>query len=115
MRSTFLGLLLISPVLAFAQLKYPSYNEIQSSIHTFQTKDLASQAVIGKSLGNENISVIKLQLDEKPRPTLLIVAGIDGKHPAGTIGALQLTKNLASLPKDSLQVLLKDKSIWIVP
>lgn len=115
MRSTFLGLLLISPVLAIAQLKYPSYNDIQSTVNSFQTKGLVSQTVIGKSYGQENISVIKLQMDEKPRPTLLLVAGIDGRHPAGTVAALQLAKNLLAIPKDSLNSLLKEKSIWIVP
>ncbi len=115
MKKTFLGLLLISPLLSLAQLKYPSYAEVQSSISGYSTKGLVSQTVIGKSYGNENISVIKLQLDEKPKPTLLVVAGIDGKHPAGTIASLQLTKQILALPKDSLQALLKDKSIWIIP
>src|SRR5690606_11999956 len=89
--------------------------EVQSSISGYSSKGLVSQTVIGKSYGNENISIIKLQLDEKPKPTLLVVAGIDGKHPAGTIASLQLTKQLLALPKDSLQTLLKDKSIWIIP
>lgn len=115
MKKTFLGLLLVSPLLTLAQLKYPSYNEVQSTVNGFQTKGLVSSTVIGKSYGNENISVVKLQLDERPRPTLLLVAGVDGKHPAGTISALQLTKQFLALPKDSLQNLLKDKSIWIVP
>jgi hypothetical protein len=115
MKKTFLGLLLLCPIIGFSQLKYPSYNDIQSTVQSFQTKGLVSQTVIGKSFGNENIAVLKLQLDEKPRPTLLVVAGIDGKHPAGTVGALQLSKSILALPKDSLQILLKDKSIWIIP
>ncbi|WP_149913809.1 M14 family metallopeptidase [Sphingobacterium cavernae] len=115
MKRTIFGFLLLCPIIGFSQLKYPSYTDIQSTVKSFQTKGLVSQTVIGKSYGNENIAVIKLQLDEKPRPTLLVVAGIDGKHPAGTVGTLQLSRNLLALPKDSLQTLLKDKSVWIVP
>ena len=114
MKKTFLGFLFCAPLLVLGQLKYPTYNEVVSTINGFNTKGVVSQSVIGKSFGNENISVIKLQSDDKPKPTLLIVAGIDGKHPAGTIGALQLTKKLIALPKDSLQAILKEKSIWVV-
>lgn len=115
MKKTFLGLLSLCPLLALGQLSYPSYNELMSTVNGFNTKGLVSSSVIGKSYGNENIPVIKLQSDEKAKPTLLLVAGIDGKHPAGTLGVLQLTKELLNLPKDSLQGLLKDKSIWIIP
>lgn len=115
MKKTFLGFILLYPILGFGQLKYPSYPDVLATINGFNSKVLSTTASIGKSHGNENISIIKLQRDEKPKPTLLIVAGIDGKHPAGTISALQLTKQILAMPNDSLQNLLKDRSIWILP
>lgn len=115
MKKTFLGLFFLCPILAIGQLKYPSYNEVISSVKGFNTKGLVSNDVIGKSYGNENIPVIKIQLDNTPRPTLLVVAGVDGKHPAGTLSALQLSQQLLSLSPDSLRQLLQHKSIWIVP
>ena len=94
MKKTFLGLFFLCPILAIGQLKYPSFAEVVSTVQGFNARGLVSNDVIGKSYGNENIPVIKLQLDNNPRPTLLVVAGIDGKHPAGTLSALQLTSSL---------------------
>ena len=115
MKKTFLGLFFLCPILAIGQLKYPSYNEVVSMVKGFNTRGLVSNDVIGKSYGNEGIPVIKFQLHNTARPTLLVVAGIDGKHPAGTLSALQLTKNLLTLPADSLRSILQHKSIWILP
>lgn len=115
MKKTFLGLFFLCPILAIGQLKYPSYTEVVSTVKGFNARGLVSNDVIGKSYGNENIPLIKLQLDNNPRPTLLVVAGIDGKHPAGTLSALQLTHQLMAIPTDSLRTLLQQKSIWIVP
>jgi len=115
MKRTFLGFMLLCPIIGFSQLKYPSYADITATISGFNSKEISSTAVIGKSHGNENIAVIKLQRGTQPKPTLLVVAGIDGKHPSGTVSALQLAKHFLALPDDSLKNVLKDRSIWILP
>src|SRR5690606_34483398 len=98
MKRTFLGFMMLFPLIGFSQLKYPSYADVTATISGFNSKGISSTAVIGKSYGNENIAVIKLQRDEQPRPTLLLVSGLDGKHPTGTVSALEITKHLLALP-----------------
>src|SRR5690554_8203029 len=115
MKKTFLGLFFLCPILAIGQLKYPSYNEVVSMVKGFNTRGLVSNDVIGKSYGNEGIPVIKFQLDNTARPTLLVVAGIDGKDPAGTLSDVQLTKNLLTLPADSLPSCFQQECIWRIP
>lgn len=53
--------------------------------------------------------------DTKVKPTLLLVSGIDGKHPAGVINSIGVINQLLTIQLDSLAHLLENKSIWIVP
>lgn len=115
MKKSLLGLLVLCPFLGWTQLNYPSYANLTSEIRRAGAFTGSATSVIGQSVGGEEIRVIKIQASETPKPTLLIVAGLDGKHPAGILGALQLAKRIQSLPKDSLSALLQDRSIWIVP
>ncbi|WDF69057.1 M14 family metallopeptidase [Sphingobacterium oryzagri] len=115
MKKSLLGLLCLAPFLGWAQLNYPSYANLTSEIQQAASSARSVTQVIGKSFGGEEIRVIKIESSASPKPTLLIVAGIDGKHPAGTLSALQLAKNLQSLPSDSLTALMRERSIWIVP
>ncbi|MCI0920930.1 M14 family zinc carboxypeptidase [Sphingobacterium rhinopitheci] len=115
MKKIFVLLCSISPLLGFAQLDYPSYKDLLSSIHQLKGNKYVSIGTIGKSFGGENISVVKLERDPNVKPTLLLVSGIDGKHPAGVISSVGLLKELLAMQPDSLAHLLDNKSIWIVP
>ncbi|TDS10324.1 M14 family zinc carboxypeptidase [Sphingobacterium paludis] len=115
MKIHILAILVFYPFLGWSQLDYPSYSQLSAQINGLVRQSGAGTAAIGKSYGGENIPIIKIQQSPKPRPTLLVVAGIDGKHPAGILSAVALAKNIMELPKDSLSMLLKDHSIWIVP
>lgn len=53
--------------------------------------------------------------DTKVKPTLLLVSGIDSKHPAGVINSIGVINQLLTIQPDSLAHLLENKSIWIVP
>lgn len=115
MKKLFLGLSMLAPCLAWSQLNYPSYKGLLDEIAKTSSNTLVERAHIGKSYAGEQIPVIKIQSSKTPKPTLLIVAGVDGKHPAGVVNALNVARELLDLPKDQLQNLLATKSIWIVP
>lgn len=103
------------PIVAWSQLNYPTYGQLTAEIRNISTRSGAEAASIGKSFGGEVIPLIKLQASQAAKPTLLVVAGIDGKHPAGILSAVELAKNILNLPKDSLSAVLRERSIWIVP
>ena len=106
---------LLFPMTMQAQWKYPSYSQLQISIDDLAKHPLVNKVSIGQSYGKEDISILKFGQKNSNHPVLMIVAGIDGLHPAGTINALAVGKNLLALTPDSLNNLLANKSIWILP
>ncbi|GHE41366.1 M14 family metallopeptidase [Sphingobacterium griseoflavum] len=112
--SIFLFFVLL-PFAGRSQLNYPTYGELTEEIRAISKHAGGAASSIGRSYGGEDISVIKIQSGAEKKPTLLIVAGIDGKHPAGIISALDVAKNILNLPQDSLAAILSKRSVWIVP
>lgn len=115
MKNFFVILGSILPVFGFSQLNYPNYNDLISKINQVKSAQFTSVGHIGNSFGGEQIPVIKIQKDNKPKPTLLLVAGVDGLHPAGVINSLEVTKSLLNISADSLGRILDRNSIWIIP
>lgn len=108
-------LVLFLPSIVCAQLDYPKYTQLTNWIDQLSKNPLVEKSSIGKSFGGENIPLLKIQNGNMSKPTLLIVAGIDGKHPAGVINSLKMVENILKKSNDSLRIILQDKSIWIVP
>ena len=79
---------LLFPMTMQAQWKYPSYSQLQISIDDLAKHPLVNKVSIGQSYGKEDISILKFGQKNSNHPVLMIVAGIDGLHPAGTINAL---------------------------
>lgn len=115
MRKFFLIFCAMAPYWSFAQFNYPSYDALLNRINQLKGKKNVAVESVGKSFGGENIPVIKIEQDKKAKPTLLVVAGIDGKHPAGVVGSLEVVDRLTSLAPDSLNRLLSGRSVWIIP
>jgi len=103
------------PFFVHAQWNYPKFDALSKQIQEVTSNKLVERSSIGKSFGNEDIPLIKIQNGKTAKPTLLIVAGADGKHPAGVINSINVAKQILALPADQLNDLLANKSIWIVP
>lgn len=103
------------PFFANAQWDYPNYEMLKKQIQEVSSNKLIELTSIGKSVGGEDIPLIKIQNGKVSKPTLLIVAGVDGKHPAGVINSMNVAKQILGLPSGQLNELLASKSIWIVP
>lgn len=103
------------PFFANAQWDYPNYEMLKKQIQDVSSNKLIERTSIGKSIGGEDIPLIKIQNGKVSKPTLLIVAGVDGKHPAGVINSMNVAKQILGLPSAQLNELLTSKSIWIVP
>jgi len=103
------------PFFVNAQWNYPTYEALKKQIQDISSNKLVESTSIGKSYGSEDIPIIKIQNGKIAKPTLLIVAGVDGKHPAGIINSLNVANQILNLPTDQLNELLTKKSIWIVP
>ena len=103
------------PLLGYSQSNYPSYQDLNSALSKLTTNSAFKESAIGLSYGGEKIRLFKLETSGQPKPTLLIVAGVDGKHPAGVVSAVEMLKYFQTLPGDAIQRVLKDKSIWVIP
>lgn len=111
----FIVLVTLLPSIVSAQLNYPKYGQLSIWIDQLSKNSLVEKSTLGKSFAGENIPLLKIQSGTSIKPTLLIVAGVDGKHPAGVINALKIVENILKKSNDSLQTILQDKSIWVVP
>lgn len=78
---------------------------------------LARLQSIGKSRGQRDIWLLTLSKGEaSKKPALLIAAGIEGAHLAGTEMAIRMAeKILANVSKDSIAKLLETKTLYVVP
>ncbi|WP_313514385.1 M14 family zinc carboxypeptidase [Sphingobacterium sp.] len=103
------------PFFVHAQWNYPNFDALTKQIQDVSSNKLVERTSIGKSVGSEDIPLIKIQNGKTAKPTLLIVAGVDGKHPAGVVNSLNVAKQILTLPSDQLNELLANKSIWIIP
>lgn len=100
-----------------AQSGYSSHSQLSTRLKALSAKNkAASVSSIGKSSGGKDIWAVTLSSgDHSKNKAVLIVAGADGKHPAGTEIAAQLAERLTALPADSLTALLKNKTVYIIP
>lgn len=112
----FLGMFAIMTQ-TLAQSSYSSHSQLSTRLKALPAKSkLASVNSIGKSSGGKDIWAVTLSGgDHSKNKAVLIVAGADGRHPAGTEMAAKLAERLVSLPADSLTGLLQNKTIYIIP
>ena len=102
---------------ARAQNGYNSHGQLSARLKSLTAKSkLAAVSAIGKSSGGKEIWAVTLSAGHPDKnKALLIVAGADGRHPAGTEMAVRLAERLVSLPADSLSHLLLNKTLYIIP
>ncbi|WP_448520584.1 M14 family metallopeptidase [Rhodoflexus sp.] len=104
---------------AQAQQSYQNHEQRTSRLRNLASANssLASVKSIGKSRGQRDIWLLTLSKgDATKKPALLIVAGIEGAHLAGTETAIRMAeKMLAGASKDSIAKLLETKTIYFIP
>jgi len=102
---------------ASAQSTYLSYDQLKNRL-TKLTADHASQLAlssIGKSAGGKDIWALTLGEKGAAKPAILIMAGLNGEHLAGTEMAVQLTEQLLAASSAEAKALLAQKTIYIIP
>ena len=97
-----------------AQNDYLTYEELSKKLKelAINNESCVVQS-IGKSSGGKDIWLFTLSASEKAKPALLITAGIDGKHQAGTQIAVKLIEQM--LADSNLSKILEEKTFYIVP
>lgn len=104
---------------AQTQTSYQSHEQRSSRLRNLAAANsaLASVKSIGKSRGQRDIWLFTISKgDASKKPALLIVAGLEGTHLAGTEIAIQIAeKLLANAAKDSVAKLLENKAVYIIP
>ncbi|MCS7019814.1 MAG: M14 family metallopeptidase [Cytophagales bacterium] len=102
-----------------AQASYQNHEQRSARLRNLAAANsaIASVRSIGKSRGQRDIWLLTLSKgDASKKPALLIVAGLEGAHLAGTETAIRMAeKMLANATKDSIAKLLDSKAIYIVP
>lgn len=90
-------------VLISAQKNYSNYAEMTAQLKQLATQKNCKLESYGKSFSGKELWVLKIGSSEKP--AILLVAGLDGTHQAGTQMALLLAEKLV----------LENKSFYIIP
>lgn len=114
MRKKILFLFVLCFGITHAQKDYVNYENLTKSLKDLDANSkYCTVKSIGKSSGGKEIWVVMISESTIPKPALLITAGIDGKHLAGTQITLKMISNL--LQSDKLVEILKEKTIYFVP
>ncbi|MDW8296836.1 MAG: M14 family metallopeptidase [Raineya sp.] len=103
-----------------AQNDYKNFSQLSNSLKQLASKNssLAQLKAIGKSVQGREIWLLTLTKGGKAeeKPAICLVAGIDAFHLAGVESSLQIAENLLqNASKDSVQKVLEQKTIYIVP
>ncbi|HMP31246.1 MAG TPA: M14 family metallopeptidase, partial [Saprospiraceae bacterium] len=104
-------IVLLTPSLLFGQGGYLDYSQMGNKLKELAKAPNTKLESYGKSFGNKDLWVLKLGSDANP--AVLIVGGVDGRHPAGSMAAIGIAEKI--LVTDSIKSLLASKSIYIIP
>jgi len=99
---------------SFGQLDYPTVKDIESSLKSLETKynKLAKLQKIATSPGNNPVYVIALGGEGAEfKPGIALVAGIDGRHPAGVYLSIKMAEQLLEKHAD----VLATRAVYIFP
>ena len=102
---------LLKTEISSAQDSYYTYDALTQEIKTLSAHPQVSIKSYGKSYSGKDLWSVTL--GKEGQPALLVVAGIDGSHQAGTLAGILMLKNM--LKTDSLMSLLANKSIILIP
>ncbi|MFN4086485.1 MAG: M14 family metallopeptidase [Spirosomataceae bacterium] len=102
---------------ASAQSNYLSYDQLKNRLTKLSTDHAARLSVssIGKSAGGKDIWAVTLGEKGSTKPALLILAGVNGEHLAGTELAVQVTEKLLTHASADVKALLASKTVYIIP
>lgn len=102
---------------ASAQSTYLSYDQLKTRL-TKLSADHSSRlalSTIGKSAGGKDIWALTLGEKGTTKPALLVMAGLNGEHLAGTEMAVQLAEQLLQASSADTKALLASKTVYIIP
>jgi len=96
-----------------AQWDYPTIKEYESQLQALHKKhtQITTLDRIATSPGNHPVYALTLGKNTEFKPGIAIVAGVDGRHPAGVYMSLQIAEKLLDNHKD----LLETRSFYIFP
>ncbi len=99
---------------ANAQYDYSSHSQLSQRLKTAVAKNkLANISSIGKSSGGKDIWMVSFSGSQpENNKAVLLVAGTDGKHPAGTEMAAKLIEKYSSA---DVSKLLANTTLYIIP
>lgn len=112
-----LVIMFMLPFLLKAQIDFYSLDQVHKELLEITKNDKNSKLeTIGKSYGGKDIWILKIQNDHSIKlPAIIIVGGVDGKHPTGSAMTLELAKLFSNNSSDSIQKILDEKAVWFVP
>lgn len=100
-----------------AQKTYSTFPQLTTRIKDLASKNasMASVSSVGKSAGGKDLWLLTLsQGNPASKPALLLVAGLDGSHPAGTETLLLMAEKMLANPNDQVKDLLSKKTLYIM-
>uniref|UniRef100_UPI004048F071 M14 family metallopeptidase n=1 Tax=Flavobacterium sp. TaxID=239 RepID=UPI004048F071 len=99
---------------SIAQSDYLSYDQMTTKLQAISNANaLSSLQSIGKSASGKDIWALQLGVKDAKKPALLIVASLDGKHPAGSQISLLMVEKW--LKNTDMQKWLQSNQIFVIP
>jgi predicted deacylase len=92
-----------------AQDQYLNYQQLTTKLQGLSKYSNVKLESYGKSFGSKDLWALKI--GDVSKPALLIVAGLDGSHQAGTQMAVFLAEKIINTQPDWL----KNRSLYIIP
>lgn len=102
-KKTLMVFLFLIPFLFFAQKNYLNYNEMSAKLKQLAGNKNCKLESYGKSASGKDLWVLKI--GQETKPAVLVIAGLDGTHQAGTQMALLLAEKLIT----------ENKTFYIIP
>lgn len=97
-----------------AQAQYPTFEQLKSNLQNFTKSNAhATLLVYGKSYEGRDLIAVRLSSDNKPKPALLVVAGLDGKHVSGSYLAWQMIQQWHT--QTDATSLMNRYDLWVIP
>ncbi|MFN4144569.1 MAG: M14 family metallopeptidase [Runella sp.] len=112
------GLCLLAVLPLWAQTGYNNHAQLSVRLKALSTKYNATASVrsVGKSSGGRDLWLLTLSKgDASKKPAVLIVAGIEGSHLAGTELAVQMAEKMLASNNDTIAKLLDTKTFYFLP
>lgn len=112
MKKTVLSIVLLIMLVCYGKAQeYSTLDRIERLREVYLNYDNVQISTLGQSAGGHTIPLIIVGKDDPMKPGILLTAGIDGNHPAGSYIAINIIEHIVTKKSNWLN----DKVLYVIP